>query len=679
MTTILTSGPGVGLADIQKRCYHAHSLEGLRPRTTSASPEVDEGAPQGNAVNSDVGDGTSTDACTTSASQRPPPPPGLGPGRRPGSGSRSGVSSDAHVRFVANLSPESAFIINNHLPAGPTSISRHGVGLWLGQDQEVAVEAAPSSDQRALTASTQVLDGRSGQTLLLSVLRPALRRECLATIPPEFELGLLSDLFFAKIDPIFPLLQEEPWEDLGEMETLAIKQCICLVAALDPSMRPHLKLPHTDEVLSQVEFRARIAAAVKQSLDLGFVTNKIVLLQVCALMAMYVDDDGFGELSAYYCAQAILHEQTLGFHVGWPDGKAGGERSRRIFWCVYVLDRLNAATNGRPTVMHRRDADQKVMDSIDNQQPPFKLLILIAQLLDYTISLYRPHAQAQAQSSAQTRRTANFEDLVEIAGAQNLSSGLLASLELFYLSAVILQDRSSENQSSSEHQGFCAARIVAVASDEDKSSLVYWPILPYSVTVAASVAYRSFRKSPMPYNRRRAFVLFRDSIQVLDDLSQAFLSARAMARLAKDTMQEVGRATERTRRESLRPPGSREDSAEETRAEKSSQEPRDTSQQSQQSQQQQQQSTSSSMPESRSSQQPDAAAGVGSATFTTTPYDQSQPFFGGGYDGNAEIFGHFDPNFDLGRTDAIFTASLDLSVPFFAEDWPSLGNNAMGM
>lgn len=334
-------------------------------------------------------------------------------------------SNDPDVRFVANLSPESAFIINASRPAGTRSISQHGVGLWLGQKSEEVTEEAVPVDEDAAVVPAQVLDGFSGQSTLLSALRPALRRECIATMPSDEDFGFLSDLFYAKIDPIFPLLSKEPWEKHATMETVALKQCICLVASLDPAMRPHLRLPHIEHVLSQIEFRARIAGAVKQSLDHDFITDKIVLLQVCTLMSMYVEKEGFGELSIYYCSQAVLHEQTLGFHVGWPDGRAGGGRSRRIFWCVWVLDRLNAATNGRPTLIHRRDVDRKVMNSVDDQPAPFKLLIQIAQCLDHTISLYRPHAmvQDQAENSKQT-----FEGLVEAAGAQDLSNGLLGAI-----------------------------------------------------------------------------------------------------------------------------------------------------------------------------------------------------------------------------------------------------------
>jgi hypothetical protein len=223
---------------------------------------------------------------------------------------------------------------------------------------------------------------------------------------------------------------------------------------------------------------------------------------------------------------------------------------------------------------------------------------------------------------------------------------------------VILQDRSSENQSSSELQQFYATRIVATASGESISSLIYWPILPYAVTVAASVAYRSLRRSTTPYSRRRAFTLFQDTCKILDDLGKTFLPARAMARLARDTMQGVGRAAERIRRDSIKNTNIAEDSAAAAEApvDESAQESRDPTQT---------QSAQDPRPP-----QPLGAAPAGSPAL----YDQFGPDSFSGHPGDAEIFSHFDPSFDLGRADAIFSANLDLSMPYFAEDWPVSGH-----
>lgn len=121
-------------------------------------------------------------------------------------------------------------------------------------------------------------------------------------------------------------------------------------------------------------------------------------------------------------------------------------------------------------------------------------------------------------------------------------------LEMFYSSVVILRSRptgrkESNRTSSSELQWFCAASLVSFTSEELKSTITYWPILPYSICMAASIAYQTLRNSLLPYNRKRTYALFHRSCEVLDEHGKTFLSARAFATLATDTMQEVDRVT----------------------------------------------------------------------------------------------------------------------------------------
>ena len=234
----------------------------------------------------------------------------------------------------------------------------------------------------------------------------------------------MKDLYYAKFDPIFPVLHDERLDQLGAMEAVALKQCICLQAALDPSLRGHLRLPHTERILSQTDFRSCIAAAVKNSLDMGFIRDKLVVLQVCALMAFHVDEPSCSEISTYYAAQAVQYSQTLGLHLGWPDRATGGERSRRIFWCVWALDLLNAATNGRPVLIHARDTGPSIRSSIAEQIPSFKLLLRICQLLDETIAQYRPSDGAHGPELA-SNEAPTFEDLVGEAEAMETGSAIL--------------------------------------------------------------------------------------------------------------------------------------------------------------------------------------------------------------------------------------------------------------
>lgn len=149
----------------------------------------------------------------------------------------------------------------------------------------------------------------------------------------------------------------------------------------------------------------------------------------------------------------------------------------------------------------------------------------------------------------------------------------------------------------------------------------------------------------MPYNRRRAYKLFQDSCELLEDLSKAFLSARAMARLAMDTMQEVERvAAERTRRDSIRPPENTGTTGDDTTME------------------------GTSLPAPSHHYDPTRPP-LAVPQIPQPPLDLPalDPDFFNVFDGESEIFGEFDPNFDLGRIDAIFSANLDPSK------WPGAG------
>jgi hypothetical protein len=331
---------------------------------------------------------------------------------------------DAYLRFVGDLSPEASFLLNPDAQNGDRSVSRHDlVGVWLGQKHD---EQDPNTSQSAEATGASAIPG-----LILSSMQgllPALRQECLSTLPPNDEYERLAELYFAKIDPIFPILHGDALENQAPLETAALKQCICLVASLDPSMRRYLRLSGVDLIFSQISFRAHIAAVVKQSLDLGFMKDKMVLLQVCALMALYVDKPGCSEMSSYYASQVVDLSQTLGLHLGWPGDTAKEEKARRIFWCVWVLDRLNAATNGRPVLMHLRDFDRRIMSSLNDQAPPFQLLIRITQYLDDTISMYRPHARSPDEPAESDTQT--FEDLVKDTKTLEISGGLLGEAKL---------------------------------------------------------------------------------------------------------------------------------------------------------------------------------------------------------------------------------------------------------
>ncbi|POR34953.1 hypothetical protein TPAR_04865 [Tolypocladium paradoxum] len=327
------------------------------------------------------------------------------------------VSEDNHLRFVGNLSPEASFLATRNRAARGDD-QRAEVGVWLGHQID-----RPAATDGHLGAKSNAEEQIDPTPIPLSTAGDLqMHRECMSVLPLEDEFGLISNVFFSKFDPIFPILYEEDFEQLEEAEALALKQCICLIAALDPSLKSHLRF-HTDTVMSQTEFRSRIAKALEFSLYMGLIRDKMVLLQVSTLLAFYVGKSGSSEISSHYCAQAVQLSQTLGLHLGWPDEGKNTGKSHRIFWCVWTLDRLNAATNGRPTLIQGQDMDERVFSSISEQIPSFRLFILICRFLDQVIAQYRPRATLEGKSTGAV--VPEFEGLVREARATEVSSPIM--------------------------------------------------------------------------------------------------------------------------------------------------------------------------------------------------------------------------------------------------------------
>lgn len=199
---------------------------------------------------------------------------------------------------------------------------------------------------------------------------------------------------------------------------------------------------------------------------------------------------------------------------------------------------------------------------------------------------------------------------------------------------------------SSELQWFSAVSIVSGASE----SHVYWPILPYSVSMAAAVACRSLLNSAIPFNRKRAYALLHSCWKLLDELSKAFVSAQTMALLSKDTLQEVERVAVGK---------NRKDETQET--------PRVTKSTNMNGTilEQNQQATGTARPLDGTPPSHDC----GPEPFSNSLSSPLASSFFDGFEGGAGIFGDFDPSFDLERIDAILSANLNLDIPHFQEDW----------
>jgi hypothetical protein len=181
--------------------------------------------------------------------------------------------------------------------------------------------------------------------------------------------------------------------------------------------------------------------------------------------------------------------------------------------------------------------------------------------------------------------------------------------------------------------------------------ITYWVALPYAISLATSVEYQTLRNSKIPHTRKRAYRQFQQGREILSALSDYFVSARMMARLAQDTLKEASKSRGHTSKN----------------PEESTHQTRDT--------------------------QPSLFTETGSHpleySLNSNHFDSTLPLnhIDNMYQGNDEelalfddlspadineIFGGLDGSIDLSRVDTLFSTNLNPTMPLIQPDWMNL-------
>jgi hypothetical protein len=180
-------------------------------------------------------------------------------------------------RFIGDLNPEGVFHAATSSTSNIAPTGQASTGIWLVD--KLSSRAQNNSGSLAEQAESNCFYGYS--PLVQKVLLPLLIEECLSVVPPQSELQALCNIYFRKNHPIFPVVDKAAFGSMDPTQpaSILLKQGICLVASLNVDARSYLRLQDTSSTLSHREFGKRLSAAMRTSVDIGLVTEKIVLIQ----------------------------------------------------------------------------------------------------------------------------------------------------------------------------------------------------------------------------------------------------------------------------------------------------------------------------------------------------------------------------------------------------------------
>ncbi|RDW79236.1 fungal specific transcription factor domain-containing protein [Aspergillus mulundensis] len=333
---------------------------------------------------------------------------------------------------------------------GETSIRRtlqevedslHELGLPV-KDADAPTVVSPDS---ALTSETSATSSRSLRTWVLKIL--AKYQLC----PRKADWVVLLDLYCDYVHPLYPFLhipslRRSYAQLVGETDVVtAGKESfaqVLLCLALGRCTTSVRAETNDGMQSSGWAFHAAALECVKDVVDpLGDTPASLSRLHVLTLMVVYLFRIDASERAHKVLSLTIIQAQHLGLHreaVLETATTFVAESSRRLWWCLYILDRRLSLTIGQPFVIQDTNMDTKLplllsetaMDALfhcpatsgpeddsgcDDAQSPIPNLIAMVGYSKIAGKAWNNLYQAQSMDRAsEPTLIASFEDLLSM-------------------------------------------------------------------------------------------------------------------------------------------------------------------------------------------------------------------------------------------------------------------------
>ncbi|KAK7728311.1 hypothetical protein SLS63_006759 [Diaporthe eres] len=290
-----------------------------------------------------------------------------------------------------------------------------------------------------------------------------------------------------------------------------ISKVISIATCVEPSAANYLRLEPGGPVLPFPEFQRPLAKSALSFLDDQVLADRTDHIRALLLLFFYQPARASElDLPSLIFSQASHYAATIGIHL--VGSGAQDERSKEaetLYCALWALDRMNAAFHGRPCLLHDRDTDRDLDECIAAQEEPgFRLLLSVCVMLDKVICLYRPRSKGD-----ETVVLPVFESMIMDAGADKAAPWM--------------------------HYRIVDAVSFALSFPTSPDRITVVPFVPYALALSLSVSYRKMRYSKIPLYRLRGKTRFKEVVALLRKLGDTFTCARVNAGLGEAILQEM--------------------------------------------------------------------------------------------------------------------------------------------
>ncbi|KAF7594611.1 hypothetical protein BBP40_008878 [Aspergillus hancockii] len=325
-------------------------------------------------------------------------------------GSQLSARTNSARRFIGDLNPVVLFVDDASTRLLRGRANQRDCGEWLDDGNELLGQGENSSRDELSSDSAKYQH----------LLQRRHSRRTRALLPPRQSQNALVNIYFRRIHPILPLIDEHDFRAQLREDNVSphLLQAICLVSSKEQDAEPFLRLANRSETLSLRKFSHLLYEDLSHAIAIHMERKRMTLIQILALLSLHASGSTSFENTSIYLAQAIHHAQTLGLHLPRCAPAGNDKHSVMLFWCLWSLDRWSAALHGRPLVIHDIDLGQQVTDVIHLFDSPFRLWLSLASIIDEVMVVYRPAVYGPVDENKP--EIPRFEEVVENCRARDI-------------------------------------------------------------------------------------------------------------------------------------------------------------------------------------------------------------------------------------------------------------------
>jgi hypothetical protein len=299
--------------------------------------------------------------------------------------------------FLGYLNPEAVLREQVHSAHERGNSNLPAIGQWIEGHENGRPPPVPGAAPARLNETSP---HTTEEVTVNKALHAYLDAVGVSIVPPRKDQDALLDIYFSYVHPLLPIVDRNlftTWYS-EEREPRMLLQAMCIVASKHADATEHLLLGDDSRCLTPREFSQRLYNAVIAGIEAKLERNRVILIQVLALISLHVEGPDGAEQASMHLAQAIHHAHTFGLQFGhqWKNQRSDSQENLEdLFWCLWSLDKINACMNGRPLIMHDRDNSlTRLPTDPEKRSSPFGIFLQIAEMLDKVIDYYRPGRSA---------------------------------------------------------------------------------------------------------------------------------------------------------------------------------------------------------------------------------------------------------------------------------------------